>query len=76
MLEKLLSIDDELRLAYYLKELYREFNLCTYYEESQEKIDDLIESFISSGIEEYYEFVGTLKAWKKEICNSFSFKVL
>lgn len=71
MLEKLLSIDDELRLAYYLKELYREFNLCTYYEESQEKIDDLIESFISSGIEEYYEFVGTIKAWKKEICNSF-----
>ena len=71
MLEKLLSIDDELRKAYYLKELYREFNLCTYYEESHEKINDLIEAFISSGIEEYYEFVRMLKSWKTEICNSF-----
>ena len=45
MLNKLLSIDVELKRAYELKELYREFNLCSSFEESHELLTNIIDIF-------------------------------
>lgn len=71
MLNKLLSIDEELKKAYELKELYREFNLCATYEESHELLQNIIDIFKTSRIKEYYPFISTLENWFPEICNSF-----
>ena len=71
MLNKLLSIDEELKKAYELKELYREFNLCATYEESHELLQNIIDIFKTSRIKEYYSFISTLENWFLEICNSF-----
>lgn len=71
MLNKLLSIDEELKRAYELKELYREFNLCSTYEESHELLSNIIDIFKTSKIEEFYPFISMLEFWFAEICNSF-----
>lgn len=71
MLNKLLSIDEELKKAYELKELYREFNLCSTYEESHELLSNVIDIFKTSRIEEFYPFISMLEYWFVEICNSF-----
>ena len=71
MLDKLLSIDDELKQAYFLKEMYREFNLCSYYHETHEKLNDILEIFKTHAIPEYWEFIHMVENWKEEICNSF-----
>lgn len=50
VLDKLLSIDENLKDAYYLKEEYREFNLCGTYDEALEKPDKFIEKFKKSSL--------------------------
>lgn len=75
VLECILSIDDNLRKAYNLKEDYRmfnsieesEFNL----EEHSKVFDSLINMFIYSDIKEMKEAGKTLRNWNKEIMNSF-----
>lgn len=71
MLNKLLSIDVELKQAYELKEHYREFNLCSTFEESHERLNNMIDLFKTSKIEEFYPFISMLEDWFAEICNSF-----
>ena len=71
VLSKLLSIDDELKTAYKLKEEYREFNLVASYEEAKEKLPDFIERFKSSDSKEFREFGRMLERWKENILNSF-----
>ena len=72
VLEKLLSIDDGLKAAYYLKESYREFNLTEEYsEESLTKLEDYIEQFKKSKFEEFVNFGFMLDHWKYYIVNSF-----
>jgi len=73
IIDYMLDLDDELKKAYYLKEEYREFNLCTDNpEDAAEKLEDLILKFKRSGISEYIPFWKLLQNWKKEIINSFT----
>jgi len=66
----LLSIDNELKEAYYLKEKYREFNLTSDYNNCNEEFDELIEKFRNSHLEEFHEFGRILAKWKPYIKNS------
>ena len=67
----LLSIDSDLKYAYELKERYREFNLTAFYNNCDEELDNLIEDFTISHIEEFRNFGKLLKKWKLNIKNSF-----
>ncbi len=67
----LLSIDDDLKYAYYLKERYREFNLTASYDDCDEELKDLIEEFRNSHLDEFRQFGVLLNRWKKYIKNSF-----
>jgi transposase len=71
VLNKILSIDKNLADSYWLKEEYREFNLCGTYEEALYKIDDFIERFKKAHYVEFREFASMLERWKYEIINSF-----
>lgn len=67
----LLSIDPDLKYAYELKERYREFNLTASYENCDEELDELIDLFRNSHIEEFRDFGKLIKRWKPYIKNSF-----
>lgn len=67
-----LSIDPQLKLAYDLKEKYREFNLTADITNAEEKLDELILEFQNSKINEYIPFWKLLSNWKYEIINSFN----
>ena len=67
-----LSIDPELKLAYDLKEAYREFNFTADVTNAEEKLNELIELFKKSKIKEYIPFWSMLQNWKTEIINSFN----
>ena len=67
----LLSIDEDLKYAYDLKERYREFNLTASYDNCDEELKSLIEEFRNSHLEEFREFGKLLKRWEKYIKNSF-----
>ena len=71
ILKYLLSIDDDLKYAYQLKEKYREFNLTSDYGSCKEEFERLIYEFNNSHIEELRTFGKLLKRWKTEIINSF-----
>ncbi len=66
-----MSIDEDLKAAYYLKEKYILFNRDFSYEEASEKYEEILNEFISSNIKEFKDFITALKNWKKEILNSF-----
>ena len=60
LLKMILEIDDELRLAYELKEAYRIFSNSSTFERAEEEINDLISAFQRSNIKEYEEFTSLL----------------
>ena len=67
----LLSIDQDLSDAYYLKEEYRAFSRSADYETSDEEFNELIEKFLNSHLPEFRDFGKLLVNWKQEIKNSF-----
>jgi len=71
ILELMLSISDELRSAYELKEEYTVFNATFTLDEARDNFDTLVDDFISARIPEYVEFITLLRNWKYEIINSF-----
>ena len=72
VLEKLLSIDEDLKAAYLLKEDYREFNLTEEYSiESLNKLNGYIEKFKKSKYQEFRDFGYMIDNWKYYIVNSF-----
>lgn len=75
VLDKLLSIDDELEKAYRAKELFMNFDSLTREETGQYDIrkllSDVIKEFENTNVEEFIEAAGTLKNWKNEIIESF-----
>jgi len=73
IIDYMLSVSDELRLAYELKEDYRSFNRNIGYDPNAllAQLNDLIYRFRESNIEEYKEFYKLLNHWKIEIVNSF-----
>ncbi len=72
LLELMLSIDDEIRKAYELKEEYVIFNSSFTIEEARDNYDCLLDDFIKANINEYEEFITLLRNWKSEIINSFN----
>lgn len=72
LLDLMLDIDPELKLAYELKESYTIFNADSTLEEASEKIEYFIETFTLANVPEYQEFTNMLIKWKQEIINSFS----
>lgn len=71
MLGYLLTIDDDLTEAYRLKERYRAFNLTADYETCDDDLQDLIDEFRNSHLEEMRAIGKTLVKWKSEIKASF-----
>lgn len=69
--EMLLKIDNELTEVYDLKLDLREFYKENTFETAKENINDLIQKFLTSSIEEMNAFGRTLVKWKEEIINSF-----
>lgn len=69
----LLSIDDDLKDVYRLKEDYREFNLTADYETCDDELNHLIERFRNHKLVELRTFGRTLDNWKDEIKNSLIF---
>ena len=67
----LMSIDPDLNYAYHLKEKYREFNLTASYESCDEELNELIDDFRNSHLEEFRTFGKLLNRWKINIKNSF-----
>lgn len=67
----LLSIDDDLKYAYELKEKYRSFNMTAEYKTCDEELDELIHKFTNSHLEEYRIFGRMIRRWRNEIKNSF-----
>lgn len=67
----LLDISPQLKEAYYLKELYRDFNKNCSYEKAKEELDDIISEFKKRDPGCYEEFIELLINWKEEIINSF-----
>lgn len=65
LLKMILEIDDELRLAYELKEAYRIFSNSSTFERAEEEINDLISAFQRSNIKEYEEFTSLLVTLEK-----------
>ena len=70
--ELTLKVSEELKLAYELKEMYRDFNKNCSYEEAPARLDYLIDLFEEADLACYKEFVQLLKNWKPEIINSFN----
>lgn len=71
ILDYLLSIDENLKDVYRLKEAYREFNLTSDYETCEDEMNLLIHRFRNHSIQEVRTFGKTLIKWKEEIRNSF-----
>lgn len=72
LLDLMLDIDPELKLAYELKESYTIFNANSTLEQASEGIEYFIKAFTLANIPEYQEFTNILINWKQEIINSFS----
>ncbi len=71
ILHYLLSIDDDLKEAYMLKERYREFNLTAAYDTCDDELNNLIHQFRNHKIKALRSFGKTLINWRDEIKNSF-----
>lgn len=71
ILKYLLDIDDRINEAYELTSKYREFNKTANITNCEEQLDELIELFLSSSLEQFNDVGRTLQNWKDEIINSF-----
>ena len=72
IIEDMLSLDDNLGLAYELKEEYRNFNSSATILNAEEWLEELILKFLNSNISEYFPFANLLINWHDEIINSFN----
>ena len=70
-LNLILKVDDEIRKAYELKELYHRFNSTSTFDDASSWLGEIIYQFKQSLIPEFIEVARTLSNWKKEIINSF-----
>lgn len=73
MQEMTLAIHPDLHKGWHLKERYMAFNSSeTTPEDCSQTLDQLIDDFISSDVQELISFGLTLTNWKSEILNSFN----
>lgn len=71
ILHYLLSINDDLKEAYMLKEWYREFNLTAAYDTCDDELNKLVHQFRNHKLAGLRSFGKTLINWRDEIKNSF-----
>ena len=71
LLELILSINEDLKVGYYLKEMYIHFNANSTYEEAKKNYQNVVDAFVAANIEEFVEFTNILFTWREEIINSF-----
>lgn len=67
----LLDIDERINEAYELTSKYREFNRTANINNCEAELDELINLFLSSSLEQFKEVGRTLSNWREEIINSF-----
>lgn len=67
----ILEINENLSLAYRLKEMYLNFNKEATEENCEEWFNTIYEALVVANIKEFDEFITTLTNWKCEILNSF-----
>ena len=72
IVDYMLSLSPDLKLAYELKEEYLVFNSIATLENAGEWLNELILKFQNSKIPEFTEFWKLLKNWHMEIINSFN----
>lgn len=72
LLDMILNINENLSLAYRLKEMYVEFNERATSSNCQDWFETIYSAFIEADIPEYREFTTLLYNWKQEILNSFA----
>lgn len=70
VVEKILSLSSDLKLAYELKEEYRNFNSSATIDNANVWFDEILDKFYHCHIKEFHDFSKTLKRWKNEILNS------
>lgn len=66
-----MDIDNRINEAYELTSKYREFNRTANINNCENELDELIEQFLSSSLEQFKEVGKTLSNWREEIINSF-----
>lgn len=72
ILAYLLSIDETLRKAYFLKEQYRDLNRNAEQNEwSLNQLHQIINKFTNFGFEKFHEVGNMMRRWENEIFNSF-----
>lgn len=72
IVDYMLKIDKDLKDAYELLNEYRAFNSTATADDAEESLNELINKFHDSPLDEYYKAYKMLKKWKKEIINSFN----
>lgn len=72
ILEMILNINENLSIAYRLKEMYLDFNKNATISNCEEWFNTLYNSFIEADIPEYREFTALLYNWREEIVHSFA----
>lgn len=72
ILDLILKINENLTLAYTLKEEYRTFNSTAAEENCAEKLDDVLDDFKTANLPCYENFLNTVIDWRDEIIASFS----
>ena len=72
LLEMILDINENLALAYRLKQMYIEFNENATSDNCEGWFDTIYTAFVKANIPEYRDFTILLYNWKQEIINSFA----
>lgn len=73
ILDYLLSIDETLKKAYYLKEEYRDLNrIAEQNEWSLNQLHQIINKFMNFGFDKFHEVGKMMRRWENEIFNSFA----
>lgn len=71
ILDLILKINENLALAYRLKEMYRSFNSDAVEDNCAERLTDVLDAFKTANLPCYETFLNTAMDWKTEIIASF-----
>ena len=72
IIDCMLSLNPTLKLAYTLKEEFREFIATASIDDAESRLIELIDMFKNAHITEYAPFINIMESWFNEIINSFN----
>ena len=72
IIDCMLSLNPTLKLAYTLKEEFREFIAAASIDDAESRLIELIDMFKNAHIAEYAPFINIMESWFYEIINSFN----